>query len=108
IELSTLDKTGMRIGTDLTNNGARIFRQYLFPAHMVQFDSRYHGMRSVALRILMFDSYDGSSKFRGMAGGFDFVCANESVSGKEIDTIGFKHVGDMEQKISDAADRLTN
>ena len=108
ISLSSLDPTGMRIGTDLTNNGARIFRQYLFPAHMVKFDSRYHGERSVALRILMFDSYDGSSKFRGMAGGFDFVCANESVSGKEIDTIGFKHVGDMEAKISDAADRLTS
>jgi Domain of unknown function (DUF932) len=107
IDLSGLDKTGLRIGTDLTNNGARIFRQYLFPAHMVKFDSRYHGERSVALRIVMFDSYDGSSKFRGMAGGFDFVCANESVSGKEIDAIGFKHVGDMETKIADAADRLT-
>jgi Domain of unknown function (DUF932) len=108
ISLSSLDPTGMRIGTDLTNNGARIFRQYLFPAHMVEFDSRYHGMRSMALRILMFDSYDGSSKFRGMSGGFDFVCANKSVSGKTIDEVGFKHTGDMEAKISDAAERLTN
>lgn len=97
----------MRIGTDLTDNGARIFRQYLFPDHQVTFDSG-RGERTVALRILMFDSYDGSSRFRGMAGAYDFVCANTSVSGKAIDEIGFKHVGDMEIKIDDAALRLTH
>ena len=96
----------MRIGTDLTDNGARIFRQYLFPDHQVTFDSG-RGERTVALRILMFDSYDGSSRFRGMAGGYDFVCANTSVSGKSIDEIGFKHVGDMADKIDMAAERLT-
>ena len=104
---SALDTTDMRIGTDLTNNGARIFRQYLFPAHEVRFDSGRHGERTVALRIFMFDSYDGSSRFWGKTGGFDFVCANQSVSGKVIDEIGFKHTGDMEQKIGDAATQLT-
>ena len=103
---SNLDTTGMRIGTDLTDNGARIFRQYLFPAHHVLVNSG-RGERMVALRILMFDSYDGSAKFRGKAGGFDFVCANESVSGKEIDSIAFMHVGELELKIVAAAQQLT-
>lgn len=107
IAKSGLDTTNLRIGTDLTNNGARIFRQYLFPDHMVEVDSGRHGMRPVAMRIVMFDSYDGSSKFRGMTGAFDFVCANQSVSGKEIDSIGFKHVGEMADKIDAAAEQLS-
>ena len=107
IARSGLDTRNMRIGTDLTNNGARIFRQYLFPDHMVEVDSGRHGMRPVALRILMFDSYDGSSRFWGKCGAFDFVCANQSVSGKEIDSIGFRHVGEMEAKIDAAADQLS-
>jgi hypothetical protein len=108
IAASALDTTDMRIGTDMTNNGARIFRQYLFPAHMVKVDSRHHGERPVALRIFMFDSYDGSSRFWGKTGAFDFICANQSVSGKEIDSIGFKHTGDMAAKIDAAAEQLTN
>ena len=107
IAKSGLDATNMRIGTDLTNNGARIFRQYLFPDHAVMVDSRYHGNRPIALRILMFDSYDGSSAFWGKSGAFDFVCANQSVSGKEADSIRFKHVGEMEAKIDAAAEQLT-
>ena len=107
IARSGLYAENMRIGTDLTNNGARIFRQYLFPDHKVTIDSRHHGERTVALRIFMFDSYDGSSRFWGKTGAFDFVCANQSVSGKEIDSIGFKHVGDMEAKIDAAAEQLS-
>ena len=107
IAKSGLNTTNLRIGTDLTNNGARIFRQYLFPDHMVEVDLGRHGMRPVAMRIVMFDSYDGSSKFRGMTGAFDFVCANQSVSGKEIDSIGFKHVGEMADKIDAAAEQLS-
>lgn len=107
IAKSGLNTTNLRIGTDLTNNGARIFRQYLFPDHMVEVNSGRHGMRPVAMRIVMFDSYDGSSKFRGMTGAFDFVCANQSVSGKEIDSIGFKHVGEMADKIDAAAEQLS-
>jgi hypothetical protein len=107
IRSSGLKHDTMRIGTDLTDNGARIFRQYLFPDHQVTFDSG-RGERTVALRIVMFDSYDGSSAFYGRSGAYDFVCANTSVSGKSIDEIRFKHVGDMALKIEDAAQRLTD
>lgn len=106
IRKSQLRWDTMHVGTDMQDNGAKIFRQYLFPDHMVKFDSG-RGLREVALRIFMFDSYDGSTRFQGRCGAFDFICCNSAVSGKEIDAVGFKHVGDMATKISLAAERLT-
>src|SRR5262249_40031569 len=79
IETSTLDRTDMRIGTDYSGFGVRCFRQYLFPAHRVEIKKGVE----VALRILMMNSYDGSLRFRGQAGAYNFVCANTSVLGKD-------------------------
>lgn len=94
---SGLDLSDMHIATDLTHNGARCFRQYVLPAHSVEVS------RSdiTALRIIMFNSYDGSTRFSGMAGGYRFICANMSVLGNDLVRVGVKHIGneDKDHKI---------
>jgi hypothetical protein len=107
IEVSNLNSVNMRIATDFQDNGAKIFRQYLFPEHTMMLDTR-SGTRPIALRIYMFDSYDGTTAWQGRAGFFDFVCANSAIFGTEIDSIRFKHVGDMKEKVYRAADMLTD
>ena len=39
IEVSNLNSTNMRIATDFQDNGAKIFRQYLFPEHTMMLDT---------------------------------------------------------------------
>ena len=92
LEESSLDLTGLRIGTDYANGGARCFRQYLLPAHTVEVKTGV----SVALRLLMMNSYDGSLAFKGQVGAYNFVCANTSVSGVDFASFKMKHTGQLD------------
>src|SRR5262245_10889095 len=104
IRESALKSDDMRIGTDYADNGAKIFRQYLFPQHTKILNN--HGQeRPIAFRLYMFDSYDGSTAFQGACGFFDFVCANSSIFGEEVDRVRFKHLGDMNGKVEKAAEK---
>jgi hypothetical protein len=97
---STLDLTGLRIGTDMTHGGGRTFRQYLLPAHNVPVKPGV----DVALRIIMLNSYDGTMAFRGLAGAFNFVCANTSILGNKAADFTIRHVGTID--ITGAAQKL--
>lgn len=96
LAMSGLDLTDMAIATDYGSHGARTFRQYLLPRHIVEVKPGV----SVALRLLMLNSYDGSLAFKGRCGAYDFVCANTSIVGRDFANLGIKHIGDM------AEDRL--
>lgn len=87
IALSSLDSRNMRIGTDFSHHGARCFRQYLFPDHLVPVKPGVE----VALRIIMMNSYDGSLAFRGTAGAYNFVCSNTTILGNEVAGFRMKH-----------------
>jgi hypothetical protein len=104
---SNLDSGEMRIATDFQDNGAKIFRQYLFPKHTMMLDTKTSS-HPIALRIYMFDSYDGSTAWQGRAGFFNFVCANSAIYGQEVDSFRFKHMGDMHEKVGHAAVMLTS
>jgi hypothetical protein len=93
------------VGTDMEKNGAQIFRQYLFPDFTHEIEGRA-GKHDVALRIVMFDSYDGSSAFIGKCGYFDFACANKAFIGMALGDVKFRHVGDMDAKVRVAAEQL--
>lgn len=108
IRRSSLDTSDMRVGTDMSDNGARIFRQYLFPNMTTQVVNKHGQANDLALRIVMFDSYNGSSAFVGKAGFFNFVCANEAVFGKSLLDVRFRHVGDMAGKVEEAAEALVD
>lgn len=107
IKESRLPWRTMQIGTDQDKNGARIFRQYLFPDAEVAINA-VTGPRPQLLRIFMFDSYDGSSAFIGRAGAFDTVCCNSMFTGISLLDFKFRHTGDMDAKVRIAADALTN
>lgn len=92
LEESSLDLTGLRIGTDYANGGARCFRQYLLPAHIVEVKPGV----AVALRLIMMNSYDGSLAFKGQVGAYDFCCANTSVSGQDFGSFKMKHSGGID------------
>lgn len=102
IRNSGLPINGMRVGTDMSDNGARIFRQYLLP----EVTHEIEGQR-IALRFVMFDSYNGTSAFIGRTGFFNFACANQSLFGRSLLDFKFKHTGDLDGRVRDAAEALT-
>lgn len=104
IAKSGLDVTDMRVATDMSHNGGRCFRQYLFPAH-----TRSIGTNDpVALRIIMFDSYDGSYSFRGTAGFFRFACANTAIIGDAAIDIRAKHTAKFAERSSMMIEAVVN
>jgi hypothetical protein len=102
---SGLNTDNMMVGTDYSHMGARIFRQYLFPDHMVPVKPGV----DVALRIIMFNSYDGTMAFKGLTGALNFVCANTCIMGNEIAGFSMRHnstadVDKAAKSLVDAAD----
>lgn len=87
---SGLDLTDMAVATDMSDNGAKVYRQYLLPAYTEEVSAN----DPVALRIAMFNSYDGSAAFRGLTGFYRFACANESFIGRHIIDVRLKHTGE--------------
>lgn len=89
---SGLDTRDLMVATDFGGtNMTRCFRQYVFPAHEVQIKPGV----STALRLLMWNSYDGSLKFSGRAGLFTWVCANTAVVGNVIGNFAIRHTGEL-------------
>lgn len=92
INESGLDTRDLMVSTDFGGpNLTRCFRQYVFPAHEVEIRPGV----STALRLLMWNSYDGSLKFSGRAGLFTWVCANTAVVGKVVGNFAIKHSGEL-------------
>lgn len=93
IAASGLDPTGMIVATDYAGPRlTRCFRQYVLPAHT---ETIRPGV-DIALRLIFWNSYDGSLKFTGRAGHYSWVCANTSVMGKDLSSFGIRHAGDFD------------
>jgi len=86
---SRLDLTDARFGCDYSSDGARMFAQWLFPAHT----AKVRDGVEASLRVVMLNAYDGSTALQGRVGAFNWVCANQSVSGKEYASFRFQHKG---------------
>lgn len=100
---SSLDTEGMLVGTDMTHNGARCFRQYVLPRHQIDMGN---GDRH-ALRIIGFNSYDGTMSASLMAGGYRFTCANMSVIGRHLMQLKVRHTGrDADMRLEDGIRRV--
>ncbi|MBP2300929.1 DUF932 domain-containing protein [Azospirillum picis] len=84
---SRLDTRGLRVATDLTHDGRRLFRQYILPAHQVEIRPG----DATALRLVGFNSYDGSLAVSWRGGGYRFVCANTAVIGRDIACARARH-----------------
>lgn len=89
---SRLDLTDARFGVDYSHDGGRMFAQWLFPAHTAEVRP---GVEAT-LRVVLLNSYDGSSAVHCRVGAYNWVCANTSVSGKEFGSFRFTHSGEID------------
>jgi hypothetical protein len=104
LSASGLNVRGMLVQTDMSHNGAKCFRQYVLPEHKVALPDG----TDMILRFLMFNSYDGSTKFRGRAGGYSFVCANTCCLGTDIINIGVKHTKNADVQIESVISEIVD
>jgi hypothetical protein len=93
IEQSGLDNTGLMVATDFGGpNLTRCFRQYVWPNHTIEVKPGV----LLALRLVMFNSYDRSMSFSGRAGHYTFVCSNTAVVGSDVGRFALRHTGDLD------------
>ena len=101
LKRSKLDLTDARFGVDYSHDGARMFAQWILPAHTALVRP---GVEA-SLRVVLLNSYDSSTALHARVGTFNWVCANTSVSGKEFGSFRFTHSGDID--ILPAVGKLT-
>ena len=94
---SKLNLSDARFGCDYSHDGARMFAQWLLPAHTAHIRE---GVEA-SLRVILLNSYDGSTSLHGRVGNYNWACANQAVSGKEYSSFRFRHSGaiDLEAAI---------
>lgn len=90
----------VEIKDELSHNGLRAFRQYIFKDHTIDPGD---GNR-VAMRLVVFNSYDGSTSFRARIGGYRFVCSNGCITGKDLLNVNQKHTSGF--KMGEIADKV--
>jgi hypothetical protein len=89
---SRLDLTDARFAADYSSDGARMWAQWILPAHTATVRP---GVEA-SLRVILLNSYDGSSALQGRVGSFNWVCANQAVSGKEYASFRYQHSGKID------------
>ena len=107
---SVLDKEGMYWKDELAYNGARSVRTYVFPAHSFRIG---RSDDVVDLRVQVINSYDGSSAFTTLVGGYRLICTNGLVIGKTFAHTYTKHtkgfdLGAILERINSAIDVYCN
>lgn len=66
--------------------GGRTIREYFFPHELININGD-----NVAMRLVVINSYDGSTNFSVQCGGFRLVCCNGIVSGDRIVSLNAQH-----------------
>jgi hypothetical protein len=84
--LTDEQRDGMKILDNASYHGAHCFRQYVFPNMKCEINDKSHSMFRIVLR----NSYDGSSTFKLYSGAIDAFCWNGMVRG-EYDGIVRRH-----------------
>ena len=105
-----LNRTDMTVQDALSHNGAKAYREYIFPAHQVQIGTTNDGSPDlVNLKITAANSYDGSTAFRSLVGGFRLICSNGMVIGVTLQNVYGRHTQGLDieyqvRKINTALD----
>lgn len=66
--------------------GGRTIREYFFPSEIIKIKGD-----NIAMRLVVINSYDGSTNFSVQCGGFRLVCCNGIVSGDRIVSLNAQH-----------------
>lgn len=101
LKKSKLDLTDARFGCDYSHDGARMFAQWILPAHTAHVRDNVEA----SLRVILLNSYDASTSLQARVGTFNWACANQAVSGKEFSSFKFQHSGKID--LTPAIGKLT-
>ena len=88
LRYSSLDLNGMIVRDNLSHNGARAVRTYIFPEYRFPV-GRVGDLVDMQLRVV--NSYDGSLAFSAIVGAYRLVCTNGLVIGEKIAQTYSKH-----------------
>ncbi|MBL4837632.1 MAG: DUF932 domain-containing protein [Kordiimonadaceae bacterium] len=100
IRVAGLHDGNVEIKDELSHGGCRAFRQYIFHDHELVVD----GNDRLAMRLIVRNSYDGSSAFVARMGAYRFVCSNGMNLGKTLLEVAQRHTKGFQ--IDKAADKL--
>lgn len=76
-------REGMLVRDRISNGGAWCQREYVFPAYAEDLRNTSYSTR-VGLRIVAWNSYDGSASAGLMSGLIDFICTNGMIVGRDV------------------------
>ena len=77
---SALNLNGMTCNDQISHNGARAVRTYVFPEHSFRI-GRHDDVVDLQLRVV--NSYDGSTAFSAIVGAYRLVCTNGLIIGNK-------------------------
>jgi len=87
-------RADVSVRTQLAGGGAWTRREYVFPAFADKLKST-ESETQIGLRIVAWNSYDGSASAGCMVGLIDWYCTNGMVFGKNIDDIKRRHTSGL-------------
>jgi hypothetical protein len=79
-----------------------------FQRHVIRFSKKDLVLRDRRMEIALFNSHDGGSSFRLIAGLLEFLCANLCISGSNMAESLHRHVGFDGHKFVEAASNIKN
>lgn len=100
VNASGLDITDLAVKRDRSANGTQTFSRYVLPAV-----TETVGQTKVSLSFLCWNSHDGTMAANGRIGFYTWVCANQSVQGKDLGAFSIRHKGEH-QEVSVAVENL--
>lgn len=89
---SRLNLEGRTTTVRVSHHGARMYAETEFPAEQVM----VQGDDPVCLRVIVVNSYDGSSAVRLLVGAFRLVCSNGMIIGEKYMDHRFRHTRSLE------------
>lgn len=110
LKSSELDTTGMERIVQLANSGQKTYVRYRLPAHSVNVGNRTD---NTILEFCAINSYDGSTSFSAMMGGYRMICSNGQILGDHLSFLRGRHTKNLEveetaYKFSIAAEKFNS
>jgi len=93
--------------TDAQQKRSRTTERSFFTKHLLRF-SRHDAVAvdGVVPQVLLINSYDGSSRYKELAGFWRFVCANGLIVGKSFEEVSIPHTGDVIGRVIEGTYRV--
>ena len=104
LRVSQLDLRDVQVVDQAAYGGCYMRREYTLPKHSVFIGAE----DKVAMKVIVENSYNGTSRFNVHIGAFRYVCSNGLVLGESAFTSNRRHTGqiDLEGMVADMANAI--